>query len=123
MTVKAFTVVPSRSGVLRPQAEQDVLNLFGARMAAVSLSGYIFFGSSLSISDQVHCLLHSLTLPVRGPPLHALPTYSSHCPSSGPPTPDSDCTAAQSSAYAPHLAEYSCTHPLFRVVLLSGLLF
>ena len=55
MTVKAFTVVPSRSGVLRPQAEREVLNLFGARMAAVSLSGYIFFGSSLSISDQVHC--------------------------------------------------------------------
>ena len=53
--MKAFTVVPSRSGVLRPQVECDVLNLFGARMAAVSLSGYIFFGSSLSISDQVKC--------------------------------------------------------------------
>ena len=51
--MKAFTVVPSRSGVLRPPAEREVLNLFGARMAAVSLSGYIFFGSSLSISDQV----------------------------------------------------------------------
>ena len=53
VTVKAFTVVPSRSGVLRPPAEREVLNLFGARMAAVSLSGFIFFGSSLSISDQV----------------------------------------------------------------------
>ena len=53
VTVKAFAVVPSRSGVLRPQAEREVLNLFGARMAAVALSGYIFFGSSLSISDQV----------------------------------------------------------------------
>ena len=53
VTVKAFTVVPSRSGVLRPPAELEVLNLFGARMAAVSLSGFIFFGSSLSISDQV----------------------------------------------------------------------
>lgn len=63
MTVKAFTVVPSRSGVLRPQAEREVLNLFGARMAAVSLSGYIFFGSSLSISDQVHCPGHCLLIP------------------------------------------------------------
>ena len=53
VTVKAFTVVPSRSAVLRPPAEREVLNLFGARMAAVSLSGFIFFGSSLSISDQV----------------------------------------------------------------------
>ena len=53
VTVKAFTVVPSRSGVLRPPAEREVLNLFGARTAAVSLSGFIFFGSSLSISDQV----------------------------------------------------------------------
>ena len=52
--MRAFTVVPSRSGVLRPPAEREVLNLFGARMAAVTLSGFIFFGSSLSISDQVN---------------------------------------------------------------------
>lgn len=81
MTVKAFTVVPSRSGVLRPQAEREVLNLFGARMAAVSLSGYIFFGSSLSISDQVHC-----SCPVDTPPVHPLPG-TLHMFYRGPPTP------------------------------------
>ena len=66
--MKAFTVVPSRSGVLRPEAEREVLNLFGARMAAVSLSGYIFFGSSLTISDQVHCPCWFYRVPPRGPP-------------------------------------------------------
>lgn len=66
--MKAFTVVPSRSGVLRPQAERDILNLFGARMAAVSLSGYVFFGSSLSISDQVTTCTQLLDVKDSGPP-------------------------------------------------------
>ena len=52
MTVRAFTVVPSRSGVLRGTAEREVLDLLNTKMAAVALSGYIFFGSSVSISDQ-----------------------------------------------------------------------
>jgi SulP family sulfate permease len=50
--VRAFTVVPTRSGVLRDLREREILDLFSARLAAVSLSGYIFFGSSVSISDQ-----------------------------------------------------------------------
>ena len=53
MTVKAFTVVPTGSGVLRAVSERDVLDLFNARLAAISLSGFIFFGSSVKISDQV----------------------------------------------------------------------
>ena len=52
VTVRAFTVVPSRSGVLRGTAEREVLDLLNTKMAAVALSGYIFFGSSVSISDQ-----------------------------------------------------------------------
>ena len=72
VTVKAFAVVPSRSGVLRPQAEREVLNLFGARMAAVALSGYIFFGSSLSISDQVAPATLPFTLPHNLHPPHLL---------------------------------------------------
>lgn len=51
--VSAFTVVPSRSGVVRPFSERSVLEVFMARMAALSLSGYIFFGSSVSISEKV----------------------------------------------------------------------
>ncbi len=62
VTVKAFTVVPTRSGVLRAVSEREVLDLFNARLAAISLSGFIFFGSSVKISDQVRgsCVtLHS----------------------------------------------------------------
>ncbi len=53
VTVKAFTVVPTGSGVLRAVSEREVLDLFNARLAAISLSGFIFFGSSVNISDQV----------------------------------------------------------------------
>ncbi len=52
--VTAFTVVGSRSGRVRTFAERTMLELFYNRMAAVSLSGYIFFGSSVNISRQVH---------------------------------------------------------------------
>ena len=85
VTVKAFAVVPSRSGVLRPPAEREVLNLFGARMAAVALSGYIFFGSSLSISDQVapHPSFHTPTQPSSSTSGSQVPynssTFSSWC--------------------------------------------
>lgn len=51
--VQAFTVVPSRSGVVRSLSERAVLEVFMSRMAALSLSGYIFFGSSVKIAEQV----------------------------------------------------------------------
>ena len=57
VTVKAFTVVPTRSGVLRAVSEREVLDLFNARLAAISLSGFIFFGSSVNISDQVRPMM------------------------------------------------------------------
>lgn len=53
--MRTFTVLPTRSGVLRAVSERKILDLFSSRLAAISLSGYIFFGSSVSISDQV-CL-------------------------------------------------------------------
>ena len=59
VTVKAFTVVPTRSGVLRAVSEREVLDLFNARLAAISLSGFIFFGSSVNISDQVRACADS----------------------------------------------------------------
>ena len=51
--MRTFKVMPGRSDVIRSHAERAVLELFNTRMAAVSLSGYIFFGSSVSISDRV----------------------------------------------------------------------
>lgn len=52
VTVRASAVIPARSAVLRGPTERAVLDLLTARLAAVSLSGYIFFGSSVKISDQ-----------------------------------------------------------------------
>ena len=52
VTVKASAIVPARSAVLRGPMERAVLDLLTARLAAVSLAGYIFFGSSVNISDQ-----------------------------------------------------------------------
>lgn len=49
----AFTVVPSRSGAVRTFEQRTVLEQFNPRCVAVSLSGYIFFGSSVKISDKV----------------------------------------------------------------------
>lgn len=64
--VTAFTVVPSRSGAVRTFEQRTVLEQFNPRCVAVSLSGYIFFGSSVKISDkvlEVRCL-QSHTWPV-----------------------------------------------------------
>ena len=59
VTVRASAVIPARSAVLRGPTERAVLDLMTARLAAVSLSGYIFFGSSVKISDQARtgCLI------------------------------------------------------------------
>eukprot|EP00884_Botryococcus_braunii_P016374 jgi/Botrbrau1/341/Bobra.0022s0295.1 len=51
--VTAFTLVPSRSSTMRPFQQRAVLELFSQRMAAVALSGYIFFGSAITISKRV----------------------------------------------------------------------
>ncbi|KAK9824383.1 hypothetical protein WJX72_009880 [[Myrmecia] bisecta] len=53
VNVMAFTVVPSRSGAVRTFEQRTVLELFASRCVAVSLSGYIFFGSALSVSEKV----------------------------------------------------------------------
>ena len=57
--VTAFTVVPSRSGAVRTFEQRTVLEQFNPRCVAVSLSGYIFFGSSVKISDKVMEVSHS----------------------------------------------------------------
>ena len=38
---------------MRTLSEREVLEIFMSRMAALSLSGYIFFGSSVAIAEQV----------------------------------------------------------------------
>ncbi|BDA44720.1 Uncharacterized protein C24H6.11c [Coccomyxa sp. Obi] len=60
VTVRTFSVLPTRSGVLRAVSERKILDLFSSRLAAISLSGYIFFGSSVSISDQVMSVARTL---------------------------------------------------------------
>ncbi|KAL4452289.1 hypothetical protein ABPG75_007951 [Micractinium tetrahymenae] len=49
----ASTVVPSRSGAVRTFDQRTVLDMFLGRISAVSLTGYIFFGSSLNIMETV----------------------------------------------------------------------
>ena len=51
--MRTFKVMPGRSDVVRSHAEGAVLELFSTRMSAVSLTGYLFFGSSVSVSDRV----------------------------------------------------------------------
>ena len=62
--VRTYKVMPGRSDVVRSKAEGTVLELFNTRMAAVSLTGYIFFGSSVSISERVRpCMMQQLQGP------------------------------------------------------------
>lgn len=42
--MSAFSVVPSRSGAVRTFEQRTALEMFAARITAVSLSGYLFFG-------------------------------------------------------------------------------
>ncbi len=58
--VHTFSVLPSRSGSARGYEERTVLNVLNKRITAVSLSGYIFFGSSIKISDKVQQLAMTL---------------------------------------------------------------
>lgn len=53
VTISAFNVVPSRSGTVRTFDQRTVLDMFGGRITAVSLSGYLFFGSSVNVVERV----------------------------------------------------------------------
>ncbi|PRW58410.1 sulfate transporter [Chlorella sorokiniana] len=53
VTMTAFTVVPSRSGAVRTFDQRTVLDMFSGRITAVSLSGYLFFGSSVNVVERV----------------------------------------------------------------------
>lgn len=49
----AFTVIPSRSAAVRSYLESHLLEALAGRQASVALSGFIFFGSSVLLSDKV----------------------------------------------------------------------
>eukprot|EP01023_Acetabularia_acetabulum_P049289 TRINITY_DN5257_c0_g2_i2.p1 TRINITY_DN5257_c0_g2~~TRINITY_DN5257_c0_g2_i2.p1 ORF type:complete len:544 (+),score=84.96 TRINITY_DN5257_c0_g2_i2:163-1794(+) len=53
VSVAAFGVAPSRSGAVRTTKQRNILDLFLGNMLAVSLNGYVFFGSSVKISQKV----------------------------------------------------------------------
>lgn len=59
-TVTALTVVPSRAGAARPAAERAALAALGERWAIVGVDGYVFFGSSVSISRRVGAVADAL---------------------------------------------------------------
>lgn len=63
--VTAFTLVPSRSSTMRPFQQRAVLELFSQRLAAVALSGYIFFGSAITISKRVQEVRSACELSLR----------------------------------------------------------
>lgn len=54
----SFSVLPSRSAAVRSYQERQLLDALGARLAAVGLSGYMFFGSGVLLSDKVGLILN-----------------------------------------------------------------
>ena len=51
--VSDFSLLPSRSGVMRPYDQRIVLDVLTKHMVVISVSGFLFFGSSLAVSDKV----------------------------------------------------------------------
>jgi SulP family sulfate permease len=52
LSVRTFAVVPSRSGAVRSFEQRTVLEAFAGRVAAVALSGMVFFGSATKVAEQ-----------------------------------------------------------------------
>jgi hypothetical protein len=49
-------VLPTRSAAVRSYAESHLLEALAGRLATVALSGFMFFGSSVLMSDKVSTL-------------------------------------------------------------------
>jgi len=60
VSIKAFTVVPSRSGAVRPYHYRVVLEAFAGRVVGVALSGMVFFGSATTVAEQVMAVAEAL---------------------------------------------------------------
>lgn len=55
----ALKVLPTRSAAVRSYADSHLLEELAGRLATVALSGFIFFGSSVLMSDKV-CICASM---------------------------------------------------------------
>lgn len=53
VNITAFSVVQSRSGCVRTFSERAILEAFSGNAIAVALSGYLFFGSAINVSQKV----------------------------------------------------------------------
>ncbi|KFM27070.1 Uncharacterized protein C24H6.11c [Auxenochlorella protothecoides] len=60
VTLRTFSVVPSRSGAVRTWDHRRVLEHFVPRVRACSLQGYLFFGSSVLVSAKVLAVAQDL---------------------------------------------------------------
>eukprot|EP00892_Ulva_mutabilis_P001349 jgi/Ulvmu1/11214/UM072_0051.1 len=63
MQLVEFSVVPSRSHVMLPYRHQQVLGLFQPNLVAVSVSGYLFFGSMVEITRRLREIAADLSAP------------------------------------------------------------
>ena len=66
MHVSSPASVSSLSGAVRTAGERDALQSFAPRMAVVSLSGYIMFGSAVHVRDRVLQVRNSVLLLLLG---------------------------------------------------------
>lgn len=51
--ITAFSTVQSRWGIMLALSQRQVLEAFASRAVAVALSGYVFFGSAITVSEKV----------------------------------------------------------------------
>lgn len=56
----AFSVLPSRSAAVRSYQESHILEVLSGRVATVGLKGFMFFGSSVALSNKVIKLAEAL---------------------------------------------------------------
>eukprot|EP00877_Chromochloris_zofingiensis_P013889 jgi/Chrzof1/8754/Cz03g23090.t1 len=100
-----FTVVSSRSSAVRTYKERKLLDACSNRMVAVALSGYIFFGSSVSISAKVLRIAEALSAQRFTPPSeHAAATMTNGSTGNGTPAKTSNAAvlAADVMPVTPH---------------------
>ena len=62
--VSSPAIGPSLSGAVRTAGERDAMKSFAPRMAVVSLSGYIMFGSAVHVRDRVLQVCHEIRSPL-----------------------------------------------------------
>lgn len=46
-------LIPSRSGSMRTWDQRIILDVFSTNTITVALSGYLFFGSAIAVSDKL----------------------------------------------------------------------